>query len=122
VVARSAGFRLPSFRSGGGASGAAAAPVEHAASARSGSIAYGSGGGVIGPGLSTDVESICVHPSRGTPAFVRNPVPRTSRISSIGVPAASRCAISTMARSPLPYTSKSAWLSTRIERRTFSDQ
>ncbi len=49
-------------------------------------------------------------------------VPRTSRIDWIGSLAASRAAISQMARSPLPYTSRSARASSSTERRTFSDQ
>src|SRR5690606_41032356 len=47
-------------------------------------------------------------------------VPRRSRRSSGACPAASRCAISTTWRSPLPYTRRSARASSRIERRTFS--
>jgi hypothetical protein len=49
-------------------------------------------------------------------------VPRRSRISPIFSPLARRCASSTMARSALPKTSRSALESGSTERRTLSDQ
>ncbi|CKT34546.1 Uncharacterised protein [Mycobacterium tuberculosis] len=49
-------------------------------------------------------------------------VPRTSVICCTGSLAARRCAISTMARSALPYSSRSHLASTTMERRTLSDQ
>jgi hypothetical protein len=85
-----------------------------------GSAAYGSTGGFSAPGTSSVVESISVQPS-GL-ALRANAVPRRSRIWSIGVPAASRCAISQICRSALPKTSRSAFASSSTERRTFSDQ
>ena len=117
VVSRVA-LRLPSLTSGTGAGAAVASPVEHAASARSGSIAYGSGSGASLPGASSDVESSSLKPASGR-AWA---VPRSSPISSIGVPAASRCATSTRARSALPKSSRSAFASTSTLRRTLSDQ
>ncbi|MNM59669.1 hypothetical protein D3C81_709280 [compost metagenome] len=54
--------------------------------------------------------------------LIINAVPRTSVISWIFSPLAKRCITSIMARSPLPYISKSAFESIKIERRTLSDQ
>jgi hypothetical protein len=96
----------------------ATSPVEQAASCRASSIAYGSGFGSIRPGVSICVESISANPASGRTCAV----PRRSRISSMLVPAARRCAISTIARSALPYTSRSAFESIKIDRLTLSDQ
>jgi hypothetical protein len=93
-------------------------PVAHGAAARSSDIAYGSGIGSSRPGASSEVEFSSAKPVRRP----ENAVPRRSRISSIGVPAASRCASSTIARSALPKISMSAAASTSTERRTLSDQ
>jgi hypothetical protein len=75
---------------------------------------------LIGPGASTDVESISIQPSGK--ALRANAVPRRSVISSMRCPAASRWAISQICRSALPNTSRSALASMSTERRTFSDQ
>ena len=88
--------------------------------AATGSIAYGSTGGASGPGVSIVVESISAQPAGS--ALRTNAVPRRSSISSIFLPAASRCAISQICRSALPKTSRSAFASSSTERRTFSDQ
>jgi hypothetical protein len=84
------------------------------------SRAYGSTGGASGPGVSIVVESISAQPSGS--ALRTNAVPRRSSIVSIASPRASRCAISQIWRSALPYTSRSAFASSSTERRTFSDQ
>ena len=83
-------------------------------------IAYGSTCGFSGPGVSTLVESISVQPA-GMDLRAKA-VPRRSVISSMGLPAARRCAISQICRSALPNTSRSAFASISTERRTFSDQ
>ena len=70
--------------------------------------------------MSTLVESISNQPSgveRRTKA-----VPRTSVMFSTGSRAASRCAISTSARSAFPYSSRSHLASSTMLWRTFSDQ
>src|SRR6185369_3464746 len=72
------------------------------------------------PGVSTLVESIWNQPS-GLLRWMKA-VPRTSVIWSTGSFAASRCAISTIARSALPYSRMSHFESTAMERRTLSDQ
>jgi hypothetical protein len=95
------------------ARGAGGAPI-------AGSAAYGSTNGASAPGVSIVVESISTQPSGS--ALRRNAVPRRSSIEAIGSPRAIRCAISTICRSALPYTSRSALASTSTERRTFSDQ
>ena len=72
------------------------------------------------PGASTLVESISNQPSGVSRR--KKAVPRISVICWTGSFAASRCAISTTARSALPYKSKSHLLSITTERRTLSDQ
>jgi hypothetical protein len=98
--------------------------VSHGASGApsgfSGSIAYGSRCGAIGPGVSIVRESMVKKPSGSS--RTRCDVPRTSLIDAIGSRRPRRCAISTICRSPLPYTSRSAPESSKIERRTLSDQ
>jgi hypothetical protein len=101
--------------------GASAALTRAAAASRiAGSTAYGSTGGASGPGVSIVVESISTHPSGS--ALRTNAEPRRSSIEPIASPRASRCAISTICRSALPNTSRSAFASSSTERRTFSDQ
>ena len=64
------------------------------------------------PGRSTSVESSSNQPGRGPRTM--NAVPRMSVRLSTGWRAARRCATSMMARSALPYSSRSALLSTRM--------
>ena len=123
LFTRRTNFTTVSREVSAGAAPAAASAVLAAVAARVpplSSIAYGSTGGFKGPGASRCVESTSTQPS-GT-ARRRNAVPRRSVMSPIASPAASRCAMSTICRSPLPYTSRSALASSRMERRTFSDQ
>ena len=89
----------------GAAAGAHAGDSPAAAAASPGAdIAYGSTGGAAGPGASIVVESTSVHPSNPAAGAAgrENAVPRRSVMLSGASPAASRCAISTTARSPLP--------------------
>jgi hypothetical protein len=73
--------------------------------------------------VSTEVESIASHSPEGSqPAGAMKAVPRRSRMSEILSPFAKRCATSTMARSALPKSSRSALESGSTERRTLSDQ
>ncbi len=83
-------------------------------------VRYGLMWSSMRPGRSTSVESISKKP--GGALRTMKAVPRTSVMFSIGSRRASRCAISMIARSALPYSSRSALLSTRIERRTLSCQ
>jgi hypothetical protein len=66
------------------------------------------------------VESISRQP--GSEARRTKAVPRTSVICATGSRRARRWAISTSARSALPYSSRSHLLSTTMERRTLSLQ
>ncbi len=83
-------------------------------------IWYGSTGGAIAPGRSISVESCSVH--LGSMFFETNTVPRISRMSSMASPEAIRCVSSTRARSAFPYNRMSAFASSKMDRRTFSDQ
>ena len=67
---------------------------------RGSSIAYGSGADRRGPGASS-VRRVDLGPAVGRAART-NAVPRRSVIVATASPAARRCAISTIARSPLP--------------------
>ena len=114
---------------------AAASPAARRRASAAGAVAVVAGrgrrrlGGVRidgrgrGPGVSTSRRVDLREPRRRRAAAGgRTPSPGCRPARATGSPAASRRAISTTCRSPLPYTSRSALASSRIERRTFSDQ
>ncbi len=127
VLSRGGSCTAPVLREVGIAITAGAAPLSFVHSApllvaTSSVVKYGLMCSSMRPGRSTSVESISMKPCGACASRTMNAVPRTSVMVSIGCFFARRCAISTIARSALPYSSRSALLSASTERRTLSCQ